>query len=63
MFAGFTVVISLLGMFVMQLAFINGLATGAALTVAVTMVASVTLLPALLGFRSGSRREALGGAG
>ena len=33
-FAGFTVVISLLGMFVMGLAFINGLATGAAVTVA-----------------------------
>jgi RND superfamily putative drug exporter len=49
-FAGLTVVISLLGMYVMNLGFINGLATGAALTVAVTMLASVTLLPALLGF-------------
>jgi len=49
-FAGFTVVISLLGMFIMGLSFINGLATGAAVTVLVTMVASVTLLPALLGF-------------
>jgi putative drug exporter of the RND superfamily len=49
-FAGLTVVISLLGMFVMGLAFINGLATGAAVTVAITMVASVTLLPALIGF-------------
>ena len=49
-FAGITVVISLLGMFIMGLAFINGLATGAALTVAVTMIASVTLLPALIGF-------------
>jgi len=49
-FAGFTVVISLLGMFIMGLAFINGLATGAAVTVLVTMIASVTLLPALLGF-------------
>jgi putative drug exporter of the RND superfamily len=49
-FAGFTVVISLLGMFVMNLSFVNGLATGAALTVAITMLASVTLLPALLGF-------------
>ncbi len=49
-FAGFTVVISLLGMFVMGLAFVNGLATGAAITVLVTMIASVTLLPALLGF-------------
>ena len=49
-FAGFTVVISLLGMFIMGLAFINGLATGAAVTVLVTMIASITLLPALLGF-------------
>jgi RND superfamily putative drug exporter len=49
-FAGFTVVISLLGMFVMGLEFINGLATGAAVTVLVTMIASVTLLPAFLGF-------------
>ena len=55
-FAGATVVISLLGMYVMGLAFINGLATGAAVTVAVTMVASVTLLPALIGF-AGSRVE------
>lgn len=55
-FAGFTVVISLLGMFVMGLAFINGLATGAAVTVAITMVASVTLLPALIGF-AGDRVE------
>ncbi len=49
-FAGFTVVISLLGMYIMGLAFINGLATGAAITVLVTMIASVTLLPAFLGF-------------
>jgi putative drug exporter of the RND superfamily len=49
-FAGLTVVISLLGMFIMGLAFINGLATGAAVTVLVTMTASITLLPAFLGF-------------
>jgi putative drug exporter of the RND superfamily len=49
-FAGLTVVISLLGMYVMGLRFINGLATGAAVTVAITMVASVTLLPAFIGF-------------
>ena len=48
-FAGLTVVISLLGMLIMGLSFITGLALGAAATVAVTMVASVTLLPALLG--------------
>ena len=49
-FAGITVVISLLGMFIMGLSFINGMATGAAATVTITMVASITLLPALLGF-------------
>jgi len=48
-FAGLTVVISLLGMLLMGLAFVSGLAIGAATTVTVTMVASVTLLPALLG--------------
>lgn len=55
-FAGFTVVISLLGMFIMGLPFINGLATGAAVTVLITMIASVTLLPAFLGF-AGERIE------
>ncbi|NND74956.1 MAG: MMPL family transporter [Ilumatobacter sp.] len=56
LFAGLTVVISLLGMYVMGLAFINGLATGAAVTVMITMVASLTLLPALIGF-AGDRVE------
>ena len=49
LFAGITVVISLLGMFLMGLAFVRGLAIGASITVAFTMLASVTLLPALLG--------------
>ena len=49
-FAGLAVIISLLGMLLMGLAFITGLAIGAAVTVAVTMIASVSLLPALLGF-------------
>ena len=49
-FAGITVVISLLGMFIMGLSFINGMATGAAATVTITMLASITLLPALIGF-------------
>jgi putative drug exporter of the RND superfamily len=55
-FAGTTVVISLLGMLVMGVAFVQGLAVGASVVVAVTMVASVTLLPALLGF-AGTRIE------
>jgi RND superfamily putative drug exporter len=56
LFAGTTVVISLLGMLVMQLSFISGLAIGAAVVVAMTMIASLTLLPALLGF-AGERVE------
>jgi RND superfamily putative drug exporter len=50
LFAGTTVVISLLGMLIMGVSFMNGLAIGASITVAFTMLASVTLLPALLGF-------------
>ncbi|NDH36719.1 MAG: hypothetical protein EBX76_01870 [Acidimicrobiia bacterium] len=49
-FAGTTVVISLLGMLIMGVSFMNGLAIGASITVLFTMLASVTLLPALLGF-------------
>jgi RND superfamily putative drug exporter len=49
-FAGTTVVISLLGMLLIGIQFIGGLGVGAAAVVAVTMVASITLLPALLGF-------------
>ena len=49
-FAGLTVMISLLGLLLIGLGFLTGMAIGAAVTVGVTMVASVTLLPALLGF-------------
>jgi RND superfamily putative drug exporter len=50
LFAGSTVVISLLGMLVMNVKFVQGLAVGASAVVAVTVLASLTLLPALLGF-------------
>ena len=50
LFAGATVIISLMGLYLMGLAFMQGLATGAALGVVTMMVASVTLLPALIGF-------------
>ncbi len=50
MFAGCTVIISLLGLFVMNLGFLRGLAIGAVAVVLVVMLASVTLLPAMLGF-------------
>jgi len=56
LFAGTTVVISLLGMLVMDVTFITGLAIGTAAVVATTLVASLTLLPALLGF-AGTRLE------
>jgi RND superfamily putative drug exporter len=52
LFAGSTVIISLFGMFVMGLAFMNGLATGAILAVLAMMLASLTLLPALFAFVS-----------
>ena len=60
LFAGSTVCIALLGMLVLRLSFLNGVAISAALTVAITMLASLTLLPALLGFQKSrvlSRRE------
>ncbi len=50
LFAGATVVISLCGLLLMGVDFIRGLGIGAASTVLVTMVASVTFVPALLGF-------------
>jgi RND superfamily putative drug exporter len=50
MFAGLTVVISMLGLLLMGFEFIYGVAVGAALVVLVVMLGSVTLLPALLGF-------------
>jgi RND superfamily putative drug exporter len=50
LFAGVTVVISLFGLFLMGVEFVRGLAAGASVTVALVMIASVTLLPAVLGF-------------
>ncbi len=56
--AGTTVVISLLGLFLMGLSYLQGVALSASFAVIVTMAASVTLLPALLGF-AGRRIESL----
>ena len=50
LFAGCTVIISLLGMFMMGINFIYGLSIGAVLAVLMTMAASVTLVPAIMGF-------------
>ncbi|MHB1138453.1 MAG: MMPL family transporter, partial [Microthrixaceae bacterium] len=49
-FAGLTVVISLLGMLLMNVSFVSGLGIGAAVVVSITVIASLTLLPALLGY-------------
>ena len=49
-FAGATVVLSLLGLFILGLPFIYGAALGTIAVVVLVMAASVTLLPAALGF-------------
>ncbi|MBC2874579.1 MULTISPECIES: MMPL family transporter [Streptomyces] len=49
-FAGGTVCAALLGMLVLRLDFLIGVALAASLTVVLTVAASLTLLPALLGF-------------
>jgi RND superfamily putative drug exporter len=50
LFAGCTVIISLLGMFMMGINFIYGLSLSAVAAVLMTMLASVTLVPAVMGF-------------
>jgi RND superfamily putative drug exporter len=52
--AGTTVVIGMLGLLILRQALLNGVAVAAAATVAMVLLASLTLLPALLGF-SGTR--------
>ena len=47
-FAGLTVIIALLGLFVLRINFFNGLAVAAAVTVLSVMLAALWLLPALL---------------
>jgi putative drug exporter of the RND superfamily len=48
--AGTTVVISFFGLFLLGVSFLYGVAVSVSLAVLIVMVASVTLLPALLGF-------------
>ncbi|NNF56259.1 MAG: MMPL family transporter [Acidimicrobiales bacterium] len=50
LFAGLTVIISLLGLMLMGLSFVSGVAVASALGVAMMMAGSLTLLPALLGW-------------
>ena len=60
LFAGATVCIALLGLLVLRLSFLNGLAFQVVITVVLTIATALTLLPAMLGFmgrRVLSRRE------
>jgi RND superfamily putative drug exporter len=50
LFAGCTVLVSLLGMFMLGVDFYYGLSLGAMAAVLMTMLASVTLVPAIMGF-------------
>jgi putative drug exporter of the RND superfamily len=50
LFAGVTVVIALLGLFVVGLPFMDGMAAAAIVAVALVLVAALTLLPAIFGF-------------
>jgi putative drug exporter of the RND superfamily len=67
LFAGSTVIIALLGMFLLGVSFLNGLAISSAIAVFFTMLAALTALPALLsriGERIGrSRFRATAGGG
>ncbi len=60
LFAGGTVCVALLGLLVLRLSFLDGMAYASVLTVVLTMATALTLLPALLGFMGVhvlSRRE------
>ncbi|MFL5825460.1 MAG: MMPL family transporter [Thermoleophilaceae bacterium] len=61
LFAGLTVIVALLGMLVLGVTFLAGLAVSSAIAVFLTMLAALTLLPALLarvGGRIGERGRA-----
>ena len=67
-FAGITVIVALLGMFVVNLGILTGMAQAAALTVLFTVASAITLLPALLGILghrvlSRSQRKTLAAGG
>jgi putative drug exporter of the RND superfamily len=64
-FAGCTVIIALMGMFTLGISFLYGVAVAASLTVLLTMLAAITVLPVLLskfGARIGRRRRERGEA-
>jgi RND superfamily putative drug exporter len=58
LFAGITVIIALMGMLLLGLSFLYGVAMGTAFAVLMTMIAALTLLPALLTI-AGSRVDRL----
>ena len=60
--AGTTVIIGMLGLLVLRQSLLNGVAIAAAATVAMVMLGSLTLLPALLGF-TGTRLASPRGSG
>src|SRR5919108_2223968 len=60
LFAGIVVVIAMLGMMLLGISFLYGPAIGAALSVLFTMVAALTLMPALMGSRIGRRIKPAG---
>src|SRR3954470_1379284 len=60
LFAGATVIVALLGLLVLGVSFLNGVAFASAIVVLTTMTAAITLIPALLGMfgmRVLSRKE------
>jgi putative drug exporter of the RND superfamily len=60
LFAGATVIVALLGLFVLGIGFLNGVAVASAVVVLTVMTAAITLIPALLGIigmRVLSRKE------
>jgi putative drug exporter of the RND superfamily len=60
LFAGIVVVIAMLGMILLGISFLYGPAIGAALSVLATMVAALTLMPAIMGSRIGRRIKPAG---
>lgn len=59
-FAGLTVIIALLGLFVVGIPFLSIMGASAAMAVAIAIVAAITLLPALMGLMGEKLRPAPG---
>ena len=55
--AGSTVVVSILGLYLVGVSFVGSLGLAAALVVAVTMIAALTMVPALMGLVKGNVRS------